>query len=122
MYYTGTVFGGYVVAAYHPERVAVRLNPRYQLTIAYAHQFGTFVTSEHPERDILTASVVFFHLKLCASGREIGPEQLLGYHYRDRIASVRIESGHTQIVYLRTYGEGGVRGKRPRSGGPCKEI
>ena len=131
---TRTVLRGDVVAQDHaegllrgvvPVAVAIHLDgldPRQQLLVVHAFEFGTLVFADDLERHELVAWLVGVERETLGLLVEVVVEQRLGQHGGDLLTRVGVVRAHGHVVDLRADAERRVRGQGPRRRGPGQEA
>ena len=108
MHYAGTVFRSNIVSQNHAEGAFARIEPRDELLVAHALQFGTLEAArEHFVRNLVTKPSAYQSLREDVGGRSSG---------------IWIGAPDLYVIYVRAYAESGVARKGPWGCGPCEEV
>ena len=109
------VFGGVIV------HLLRRFHPRHELRVVHTYKFGARPAAHDAVGQHLGAGFVALHRGFCALGLEIAAHEHLCHHRADGFGGVGVVRAHANIFNIGSHAERGVRGQRPRRGGPCEE-
>ncbi len=122
MYHPGSIFCGYEVAGNHTEGSFARIDPVEELPVFYVFQFFTLEFCQYLKGKLFVPVDILFEFQFSIGIGEIDILQCLGQHYCCWFSGIWIDGTYQNVFYVSSYGQSGVRRKRPRSRCPGHNI
>ena len=122
MHDTRTVVSGDIVAWYHSEGIAHRLDCRHELFILHIHKVRTLVAANDLPGNYLVALLISAQFLVASLFAEIRADTSLCQSHRDRLGGIGVVCLDCHVVYLRSHAERRVSSQSPWCCCPCEEV